>query len=87
MKVLDTNLPTRSQILAIANTSTGTFTTLMGQEGWAIPAFQTFLNYVLLNAIFTPYTMYRYGFKGWLRLVYRDGWKCMLSIPFPMSLI
>lgn len=66
------------QILAIANTSTGTFTTLLGGEQWAIPAFQTFLNYVLLNVIFTPYTMYRYGLKGWLRLVYRDGWKYII---------
>ncbi|CAI7589706.1 unnamed protein product [Penicillium bialowiezense] len=66
------------QILAIANTSTGTFTTLLGNEQWAIPAFQTFLNYVLLNAIFTPYTMYRYGFKGWLQMVFRDGWKYII---------
>ncbi|KAJ5146028.1 Protein of unknown function DUF914 eukaryotic [Penicillium bovifimosum] len=66
------------QILAIANTSTGTFTTLLGLEHWAVPAFQTFLNYVLLNAIFTPYTMYRYGMKGWLRMVYRDGWKYII---------
>ncbi|KAJ5775433.1 uncharacterized protein N7511_000444 [Penicillium nucicola] len=66
------------QILAIANTATGTFTTLLGEEDWAITAFQTFLNYVLLNAIFTPYTIYRYGFKGWLQLIWRDGWKYII---------
>ncbi|KAJ5148645.1 solute carrier family 35 member [Penicillium atrosanguineum] len=55
------------QLLAIANTSTSTFTTLLGEEGWAIPTFQTLLNYVVLTCIFTPYTIYRYGFKGWLR--------------------
>ncbi|KAJ5104827.1 hypothetical protein NUU61_002174 [Penicillium alfredii] len=66
------------QLLAIANTSTGTFTTLLGLQNWAIPAFQTFLNYVVLNLIFTPYTMYRYGIKGWFRLVWRDGWKYII---------
>ncbi|KAJ5664971.1 solute carrier family 35 member [Penicillium maclennaniae] len=66
------------QLLAIANTSTSTFTTLLGEEGWAIPTFQTLLNYVVLTCIFTPYTIYRYGFKGWLRLCYRDGWKYII---------
>lgn len=68
------------QLLAIANTSTSTFTTLLGEEGWAIPTFQTLLNYLLLNAIFTPYTMYRYGLKGWFQLCWRDGWKCMSTL-------
>ncbi|KAJ5756561.1 solute carrier family 35 member [Penicillium manginii] len=66
------------QLLAIANTSTSTFTTLLGEEGWAIPTFQTLLNYLLLNAIFTPYTMYRYGLKGWFQLCWRDGWKYII---------
>ncbi|KAJ5388601.1 solute carrier family 35 member [Penicillium cosmopolitanum] len=66
------------QLLAIANTSTSTFTTLLGEEGWAIPTFQTLLNYLLLTAIFTPYTMYRYGLKGWFQLCWRDGWKYII---------
>lgn len=66
------------QLLAIANTATGTFTTLLGEEGWAIPTFQTLLNYVVLTCIFTPYTIYRYGFKGWLRVIYTDGWKYII---------
>lgn len=65
-----------SQVLAITNTATSTFTTLLGNEGTSIPAFQTFFNYVLLTLIFTPFTIYRYGFKRWLRLVFYDGWKC-----------
>lgn len=65
-----------SQTLAIANTATSTFTTLLGMEGTSIPAFQTFFNYVLLNIIFTPYTIYRYGIKRWFRLMLKDGWKC-----------
>lgn len=66
------------QLLAIANTSTSTMTTLLGEEGWAIPTFQTLLNYALLTVIFTPYTMYRYGLKGWFQLVWRDGWKYII---------
>ncbi|KAF3395745.1 hypothetical protein F1880_006712 [Penicillium rolfsii] len=66
------------QLLAIANTSTSTFTTLLGGEGWAIPTFQTLLNYIVLTCIFTPYTIYRYGFKGWLRVIYTDGWKYII---------
>ncbi len=66
------------QLLAIANTSTSTFTTLLGEEGWAIPTFQTLLNYVVLTCIFTPYTIYRYGFKGWLHVIYTDGWKYII---------
>lgn len=65
-------------MLAIANTSTGTFTTLLIQENWAIPTFQVLLNYTLLTCIFTPYTIYRYGFKDWCRLVWRDGWKYII---------
>ncbi|KAJ5177133.1 solute carrier family 35 member [Penicillium canariense] len=66
------------QLLAIANTATGTFTTLLGEQEWAIPTFQTLLNYVVLTMIFTPYTIYRYGFKGWLRVIYTDGWKYII---------
>ena len=68
------------QVLAITNTSTSTLTTLLGNESWSIPTFQTLLNYLLLTLIFTPYTMYRYGLKGWLRLVWRDGWKCKFCL-------
>ncbi|KAL8788139.1 MAG: hypothetical protein Q9195_007446 [Heterodermia aff. obscurata] len=63
------------QILALCITSTNTFTTLLVNEGTSIPAFQTFFNYVLLNLGYTSYTLYRYGFKKWCRLIYKDGWK------------
>ncbi|RAH61508.1 DUF914 domain membrane protein [Aspergillus piperis CBS 112811] len=63
------------QVLAITNTACSTFSTLLVSEGSSIPAFQTFFNYFLLNAIFTPYTIYRYGLNGWIRVVLRHGWK------------
>lgn len=72
--------PIRSQVLAITNTATSTFSTLLADEKTSIPAFQTFFNYVLLNLIFTPYTMYRYGMKGWFKMVLRNGWKCKCAL-------
>jgi solute carrier family 35 protein F1/2 len=63
------------QVLAITNTATSTFSTLLSNDGTSIPAFQTFFNYVLLNIIFTTYSFYRYGFKGWARMVWYRGWK------------
>lgn len=41
----------------------------------SVPAFQTFFNYVLLNIIWTPITMYKYGFKGWAKMLYTQGWR------------
>ena len=64
------------QILAICITGTNTLTTLLVIEGTSIPAFQTLFNYVLLNIIYTGYTFYKYGFKGWTKMVMKDGWKC-----------
>lgn len=66
------------QILAICITGTNTLTTLLVIEGTSIPAFQTLFNYVLLNLIYTSYTIYQYGFKKWARLLLKDGWKCEL---------
>ncbi|KAI9810153.1 MAG: hypothetical protein M1827_006679 [Pycnora praestabilis] len=63
------------QILALANTSTSTLTQLLSIEGTSIPAFQTFFNYVLLNIVYTGYTIYRYGFKKWGKLILKDGWR------------
>jgi len=65
------------QILALCITATNTFSSLLVGKGTSIPAFQTFFNYVLLNVIYTSYTIYKYGFKGWGRLILKDGWKCV----------
>lgn len=45
------------------------------EEGTSIPAFQSFFNYVLLNIVYTSYTIYKYGFKGYLRFLKSWGWK------------
>ncbi|KAI1611690.1 hypothetical protein EDD37DRAFT_424346 [Exophiala viscosa] len=66
------------QVLAICITGTNTLTTLLAEEGNSIPAFQTLFNYILLNIIYTSYTIYKYGFKKWLHLCIHDGWKYII---------
>ncbi|KAI9804450.1 MAG: hypothetical protein M1825_001349 [Sarcosagium campestre] len=63
------------QVLALCITSTNTFTSLLMREGTSIPAFQTFFTYALLNIVYTSYTLYRYGFRKWGRMVWTSGWK------------
>jgi solute carrier family 35 protein F1/2 len=69
------------QILAICITGTNTLTTLLVIEGTSIPAFQTLFNYVLLNAMYTGYTFYKYGFRKWAKMIGKDGWKCPFNSP------
>ncbi|KAL1305860.1 hypothetical protein AAFC00_004012 [Neodothiora populina] len=64
-----------TQIIALAQTGTNTFTTLIANKGTNIPAFQTFFNYVLLNIVYTSLTLYKYGFKKWGQIVLKDGWR------------
>ncbi len=64
------------QILALCLTATNTFSTLLVNKGTSIPAFQTFINYVFLNLIYTSYTIYKYGLKGYGKFLWKDGWKC-----------
>ncbi|KAL5342114.1 hypothetical protein BJX70DRAFT_336733 [Aspergillus crustosus] len=66
------------QFLAITNTGTNTFNTLLSMKETSIPAFQTFFNYCLLNLIFTSYTIYKYGFKGWFQMLRRSWWKYII---------
>lgn len=78
------------QVLAICITGTNTLTTLMVIEGTSVPAFQTLFNYILLNVVYTGYTIYKYGFKKWGRMVMKDGWKCMFLThggPFKPSIV
>lgn len=63
------------QMLSFAMTLTSVLTTELGMHGWVLPSTQTFFPYVLLCSIYTPYTIYRYGFVGWCKLIIRDGWK------------
>lgn len=66
------------QVLAILNTSSSTFTSLLENQGTSIPAFQTFFNYLLLNLVFTSFTIHKHGFKDWMRITWNDAWKYIL---------
>ena len=67
------------QVLALCVTSTNTFSSLLAGRSFSIPAFQTFWNYVLINIIYTSYSVYKYGFKGYVNTVLiRNGWKYLI---------
>lgn len=63
------------QILALCLVATNTFSSKLANGGVSVPAFQSFVNYCLLNVVFTPYTIYRYGWNKWFKLLIRDGWR------------
>lgn len=63
------------QILSWCIVSTNTTTQYLAIEGANIPAFQTLFNYFLLAMVYTSWTLYKYGFKKWFRLLWKDGWK------------
>lgn len=74
-----------SQALAITQTGTNTLTTLLADAGTSIPAFQSLFNYVLLALIYTSITIYRYGWRKWLKLIWKDGWKYFILAFFDVE--
>ena len=66
------------QVLSLCDTGTNTFSSLLSAEPWSIPAFQNFWNYVLINIIYTSFTIYKYGFKGYGKFLWKDGWKYLI---------
>ncbi|KAG9017167.1 hypothetical protein FRB90_001519 [Tulasnella sp. 427] len=63
------------QLVSLCITCTSVATTSLVQRGFNAPTTQTFFLYFSLFAIYTPYTIYQYGFRGWGKLILRDGWK------------
>jgi solute carrier family 35 protein F1/2 len=63
------------QVVSLCITCTSVTTTELVGRNWILPTTQTFFLYLSLFLIYTPYTMYQYGFKGWAQMVLRDGWK------------
>lgn len=66
------------QTISLCLTSTNTMTSLMGEDNTSFPLFQNLFHYAVLALIYLPYTMYRYGFRRFTRLVIYDGWKFFL---------
>ncbi|KAL7414723.1 hypothetical protein BDY24DRAFT_406510 [Mrakia frigida] len=63
------------QVISWCITGTNTLTTSLVNNGFNAPTTQSFFTYFALFIVYTPYTIYRYGFKGWGQLLYKDGWK------------
>ncbi|GAB7349747.1 hypothetical protein MBLNU459_g0477t3 [Dothideomycetes sp. NU459] len=74
-----------TQTIALCQTGTNTFTSLITNRGTSIPAFQTFFNYVLLNLVYTSFTLYKYGIKRWAQMVYKDGWRYLILAFFDVE--
>ncbi len=66
------------QVLSWCLVSTNTLSTYLSNAGASMPALQSLIVYALLNLIYTSYTIYKYGFKKWFKLIYKDGWKFFL---------
>ncbi|KAF8318755.1 DUF914-domain-containing protein [Clavulina sp. PMI_390] len=66
------------QLVSLCITCTNVTTTELTMRGWAIPTTQTWFLYFSICVVYTPITMYKYGLKGWGRLVLHDGWKYII---------
>ncbi|KAI0664203.1 DUF914-domain-containing protein [Cubamyces menziesii] len=66
------------QLVSLCITCTNVTTTELVDRNWALPTTQTFFLYFSLFVIYTPYTIYRYTFIGWLKMIYKDGWKYII---------
>jgi len=63
------------QVVSLCITCTNVTTEELTIGGWQLPTTQTFFLYFSICTVYTPYTIYQYGFKGWFKLIYKDGWK------------
>jgi len=62
------------QFLSLCITATSVTTQELAIEGVNFPTTQSFLNYVVLNLIYTSITIWKMGFKGWLKMLKNRGW-------------
>ncbi|KAJ2915450.1 hypothetical protein MD484_g4940, partial [Candolleomyces efflorescens] len=63
------------QLVSLCITCTNVTTTELVNRGWTLSTSQGFFLYFSLFAIYTPYTIYQYGWKGWGKMILKDGWK------------
>ncbi|KAJ7733248.1 solute carrier family 35 member SLC35F1/F2/F6 [Mycena maculata] len=66
------------QLVSLCITCTNVTTTELVNRHWDLSTTQNLFLYFSLFAVYTPYTMYRYGFVGWAKMVFRDGWKYVI---------
>jgi len=73
------------QVLALCITGTNTFSTLLFNHGVSIPAFQNIFIYLVLNFVYTPITIYKYGLAKYKRMLLHDGWKYFILAFFDVQ--
>ncbi|KIY43763.1 DUF914-domain-containing protein [Fistulina hepatica ATCC 64428] len=66
------------QIVSLCITCTNVTTTELTDRGWDLPTTQNVLLYFSLFSVYTPYTIYQYGFKGWAKMILHDGWRYII---------
>ncbi|KAF9530357.1 hypothetical protein CPB83DRAFT_763184 [Crepidotus variabilis] len=66
------------QVVSLCITCTNVTTTELVNRGWTLSTTQGFFLYFTLFLVYTPYTIYQYGFKGWGKVILKDGWKYFL---------
>jgi len=66
------------QVVSLCITCTNVTTTELVTRGWTLSTTQGFFTYFTLFIVYTPYTIYQYGFKGWGNVILRDGWKYII---------
>ncbi|KAH7909376.1 hypothetical protein BJ138DRAFT_1181079 [Hygrophoropsis aurantiaca] len=66
------------QFLSVCITCSSVTTTELVSRNWVLPSTQSFFTYFSLCCVYTPVTIYKYGFKGWAKMIRRDGWKYFL---------
>ncbi|KAM6502213.1 DUF914 domain membrane protein [Amanita muscaria] len=63
------------QLVSVCITCTTVTTQELVIRNLTLPTMQNNLLYLSLFLTYTPYTIYKYGFKGWGKLILHDGWK------------
>ncbi|KAF8552149.1 DUF914-domain-containing protein [Imleria badia] len=66
------------QLLSFAITCSSVVTSMLVERHWILPCTQAFFSYVSVFIVYTPYTIHRYGLRGWTKVIMRDGWKYFL---------
>ncbi|KAI9567985.1 solute carrier family 35 member SLC35F1/F2/F6, partial [Boletus coccyginus] len=66
------------QILSFAVTCSSVTTSELVERHWILPCTQTFFGYFSIFIVYIPYTIHKYGLRGWAKVIMRDGWKYFL---------
>ncbi|KAI0923834.1 hypothetical protein AcW1_006684 [Taiwanofungus camphoratus] len=66
------------QLVSLCITCTNVTTTELVNRNWSLPTTQTWFLYFSIFIVYTPYTIYQYGFKGWVKMIYKDSWRYII---------